>query len=115
MGEGADFLHSLSTPSHHHSYTMIPDILRTITKVRAQHFLGERDSYKVKPSRTFTHRNTYRTLLKYIGKDLGMYEERDPEAIDQGETNTRINREHSPMILNPVMLAQSGPDSSFAG
>lgn len=70
---------------------MIPDILRTITKVRAQHFLGERDIYKVKPNRTFTHRNTYRTLLKYIGKDLGMYEERDPEAIDQGENNTRKN------------------------
>lgn len=66
---------------------MIPDIPRTITKVRAQHFLGEKEIYKVKPSRIFIHQNTYMTLLKYIGKDLGKHEERDPEAIDQGETN----------------------------
>lgn len=26
-----------------------------------------------------------------MGKDLGMHEERDPEAIDQGEPNIRIN------------------------
>lgn len=72
---------------------MIPDIPRTITKVRAQHFLGGggREIYKVKPSRIFTYQNTYRTVLKYIGEDLGMHEERDPEAIDQGETNISLS------------------------
>lgn len=54
----------------------------------------------------------HKTLLEYTGKDLGMCEERDPEAIDQGETDIILLRINMSTLTNDSDSSDAGLSSS---